>query len=156
MTVRRCGPVLGLAVALTLTGCTLFRGGDDGEPRPMFRKVTAPVAFEMMHDSPQMPVLDVRPAEEFHGPLGHVRGALNVPLTELQERLAELSFLRGQTFLVYCTGHECDPRALELLEAKGFEDAILLHGGIEAWLDAGFGTVGAHAPPEHEDESREG
>lgn len=153
MTLRRCGLVLLLAAGLVLAGCSLFRGKDDGEPRrPIFRKVTAPVAFTMMHDSPEMPVLDVRPEEEFHGPLGHVQGAFNVPLAELEERLVEISFLRGQTFLVYCRSDECYPRVLELLDAEGFEDAVLVHGGIEAWLDGGFGTVGAEAPAEHRDD----
>lgn len=150
-------PAAWLALLLTLPGCLLFRSGDDGEPRqPIFRKVTAPVAFTMMRDSPEMPVLDVRPTEEFHGELGHVKGALSMSLEELEERLVEISFLRGQTFLVYCRSDECDPRVLELLDANGFEDAVLLHGGIEAWVEAGFGTVGAGAPPEHEDEPRGG
>lgn len=40
-------------------------------------------------------VLDVRTAAEFHGPQGHIRGALNLPLEQLPERLAELGDAPG-------------------------------------------------------------
>jgi rhodanese-related sulfurtransferase len=35
-------------------------------------------------------LVDVRGAEEFHGPGGHLAGSLFIPLPELQERLAEI------------------------------------------------------------------
>lgn len=142
-----------LAVLLLLApGCSLFRRGEDGDARrARFRHVAAPVAFTMMHDSPEMPVIDLRPEEDFHGPLGHIRGALNFPLRDIEAGRVEISFLRGQTFVVYCREHECDPEALEVLDRRGMEDAILLYGGIEAWLDHGFGTVGAGGPADHDD-----
>ena len=47
------------------------------------------------------------------------------------------------------------PQALDYLRQQGFENAMLIHGGITAWIDAGFGTVGAGSPQEHADESEE-
>lgn len=142
-----------LAVAAAAAGCG-SRGGV--ERQEIFRQVTAPIAFEMMHDFPGLPVIDLRPAADFHGELGHIRGAINVPMAHLDDLLRDIAFLREQTFLVYCHSNECEPEALDYLRSKGFENAMLLHGGIEAWLSGDFGTVGAHDSPEHRETGRDG
>jgi uncharacterized membrane protein YdjX (TVP38/TMEM64 family) len=41
-------------------------------------------------------VVDVRGADEFHGPLGHIRGAVSIPVDELPARLAELDRWRSR------------------------------------------------------------
>jgi rhodanese-related sulfurtransferase len=143
-------PLFLLALALLLPACRSGRGGEE----PPFRRVRPPVAFEMLRDSEDLPILDVRSAADFHGPLGHLRGARNIPLAELPVRYLELLDLASRTFLVYCYRDECEPAAMDFLLAYGFTDAMLIDGGIEAWIDDGFGTVGAGAPPEHEDEIR--
>ena len=48
-------------------------------------------------------VLDVRPEDEFA--LGHVPGAVNIPLRELEKRLS--SFKRSQEIVAYCRGPYC-------------------------------------------------
>src|SRR5260370_23016282 len=48
-------------------------------------------------------VIDTRPAEEFAA--GHLPGALNLPLRELQLRLRELP--RDQAIIAYCRGPYC-------------------------------------------------
>ena len=48
-------------------------------------------------------VLDVRPPEEFAA--GHIRGAINVPVTELKKRLHEIP--REQEVVAYCRGPYC-------------------------------------------------
>ena len=48
-------------------------------------------------------VLDVRPPEEYAA--GHIRGAINVPITELKKRLKEIP--RGQEIVAYCRGPYC-------------------------------------------------
>lgn len=137
------------AVALLATACA---SRDGGKPRPVFHQVTAPVAFEMMHDFPDLPVIDLRPAADYHGPSGHIRGAFNAPFEALPELLRDIAYLKEETFLIYCQAHECEPSVLDWFRDRGFENAMLIHGGIEAWIDAGFGTVGAGAPEGHEGE----
>jgi 3-mercaptopyruvate sulfurtransferase SseA len=44
-------------------------------------------------------VLDVRSAEEFHGPAGHVPGSVPIPVDELQSRLAELDSYRSRSLV---------------------------------------------------------
>lgn len=134
------------ALALAAAGCRSVRG-DDGERIAAFSRVRPPVAFEMLLDNPGLPVLDLRPRFEFTGPIGHVRGARNVPLEELDQRLAELAPLKDRTFLVYCGHGDCGARALELLLEAGYEEAVLMDGGIDAWVLDGFGTVTGPPPP---------
>jgi rhodanese-related sulfurtransferase len=118
-----------------------------GSSRPAFLEVRPPIAFEMLRDNPRMAVIDVRSAAEYAGSVGHISGSRNVPLDELGARLDELLPLRDQTFLVYCGHGECGRRAIEILFAGGFDEAILMDGGIDGWIVAGFGTVTGPAPP---------
>jgi rhodanese-related sulfurtransferase len=151
-TPSRRGPVRALAVAalalavLAVGGCTLF-GGRSPEDAVAFSRVRPPVAFEMMRDNPGMPVLDLRTRYEFTGPAGHIRGAHNVPIDELAARLPELTQLKDRTFLVYCGHDECGIEGLEILLGAGFEEAVLMEGGIDAWVLGGFGTITGPPPP---------
>lgn len=133
-------------LALALAGCALF-GGRTTEEAVAFSRVRAPVAFEMMRDNPNMPVLDLRTRYEFTGPAGHIRGAHNVPIDELAARLPELTPLKDRTFLIYCGHDACGPEGLELFLRAGYREAVLMDGGIDAWVMGGFGTVTGPPPP---------
>lgn len=151
---RPTHPLLVLALPLLVTlasGCRSAGPGADGEDRQAraFSKVRPPVAFEMLRDNPGLAVVDLRPRFEFTGPVGHVRGARNVPLGELPERLDELSPLKERTFLVYCGHDGCGEEGLEILLQAGYREAILMEGGIDAWVMDGFGTVTGPPPPIH-------
>ena len=52
----------------------------------------------LSHDAPPL-VLDVRSPEEFVGELGHIGGALLLPLPALDNRLAELTPHRQRTIV---------------------------------------------------------
>lgn len=143
------GPVRALALvalALALAGCSLF-GRRSTEDAVAFSRVRPPVAFEMMRDNPGMPVLDLRTRYEFTGPAGHIRGAHNVPIDELAARLPELTLLKDRTFLVYCGHDACGVDGLEVLLRAGYREAVLMDGGIDAWVMDGFGTVTGPPPP---------
>lgn len=127
-------------------GCTLFEERELKE-RVAFSQVRPPVAFEMLRDAPSTPVLDLRTAEEFTDEQGHIKGARNLPLDELPERLEQLAPLKDRTFLVYCGSEACGEQALRTLLEAGYEEAILMNGGIEAWMADGFGTVTGPPPP---------
>lgn len=135
-----------LVLALAAGGCRTVRDGD-GEDVAAFSRVRPPVAFEMLRDSPGIAVLDLRSRFEFTGPVGHVRGARNIPLEELPARLDELSALKDRTFLVYCGHDGCGREGLEILLRAGYDEAILMDGGIDAWVMDGFGTITGPPPP---------
>jgi rhodanese-related sulfurtransferase len=80
-------------------------------------------------------VLDVRPEDEYA--LGHLPGALNIPLAELESRLNELS--TDNEIVAYCRGPYCvlSFEAVVVLRAKGFK-AVRLEDGYPEWKAVGF------------------
>jgi rhodanese-related sulfurtransferase/predicted transcriptional regulator len=82
-------------------------------------------------------VLDVRPSDEFA--LGHVPGAVNIPLRELEARLAELD--PAQEIIAYCRSHYCvlSYEAVATLRTRGFK-ARRLEEGLPEWRAAGLPT----------------
>lgn len=80
-------------------------------------------------------VLDVRPPDEFA--LGHLPGAVNIPLRELEARLAELD--PSQEIIAYCRGPYCvlSYEAVAALRTKGFR-ARRLEDGLPEWRAAGL------------------
>lgn len=143
----RCAAGLALVLALLLAAGCRSVGGGEGQRSRSFSKVRPPVAFEMLRDNPGLAVIDLRSRFEFTGPIGHVKGARSVPLDELPERLPALAPLKERTFLVYCGHDDCGEEGLEILIAAGFREAILMDGGIDAWVMDGFGTVTGPPPP---------
>ena len=80
-------------------------------------------------------LLDVRPSAEFA--MGHLAGAINVPLKELLRRLGELP--RGKEIVAYCRGPYCvlSFEAVALLRKKGFK-VRRLEDGYPEWKAAGL------------------
>ena len=83
----------------------------------------------------QVMVLDVRPIEEFSA--GHVPGAVNVPLSELEAYLQELD--SGLEVVAYCRGPHCVLAfdAVVQLRERGLK-ARRLQDGFPEWKQAGL------------------
>jgi len=83
-------------------------------------------------------LLDVRPDDEYA--LGHLPGALNLPLEVLKRRLSELP--RNQEIVAYCRGPYCilSFEAVALLRKKGF-NVRRLEDGFPEWKAAGYKVV---------------
>jgi rhodanese-related sulfurtransferase/DNA-binding transcriptional ArsR family regulator len=80
-------------------------------------------------------VLDVRPAEEYAA--GHVPGAFNVPLAELEKHLKQLP--KDREVVAYCRGPYCvlAYEAVARLREKGFR-ARRLQDGFPEWKISGL------------------
>lgn len=80
-------------------------------------------------------VLDVRPEDEFA--LGHVPGAVNIPLDKLKKKLSALH--PGKEIVAYCRGPYCvlSFETVALLRKKGFK-ARRLEDGLPEWKAAGL------------------
>ncbi len=83
-------------------------------------------------------ILDVRPADEFA--LGHLPGAVNIPLRLLETRLSQLK--RSTEIVAYCRGPYCvlSYEAVATLRARGFK-VRRLEDGLPEWRAAGFPVV---------------
>lgn len=80
-------------------------------------------------------VLDVRPQDEFA--LGHLQGAVNIPLGDLKKRLTELD--PNKEIVAYCRGPYCvlSYEAVATLRSRGF-NARRLEDGLPEWRAAGL------------------
>ena len=107
---------------------TYFRARDEFEP------VSRQELMERLRCG-SAAVLDVRPEDEFN--LGHVPDALNIPLAQLERRLAELP--GDREIVAYCRGPWCvlSFEAVALLRDKGYR-ARRLEDGFPEWKMVGF------------------
>jgi rhodanese-related sulfurtransferase/DNA-binding transcriptional ArsR family regulator len=80
-------------------------------------------------------ILDVRPHDEFA--LAHVAGAINIPMGDLERRMAELD--PAIEIVAYCRGPYCvfSFEAVSLLRKRGFP-IRRLEDGLPEWQKAGF------------------
>ena len=106
-----------------------------------YSEVAPTVASEMMLDSQQVVVLDVRPAAAFRGPDGHIAGAINAPFETIERQLPELLPYQNQTVLVYGETSTDGEVAAKLLTVAGFRNVVHIAGGIRGWMDKGYRTV---------------
>lgn len=81
-------------------------------------------------------LVDVRSAGEFAA--GHVPGAMNVPLDEIERRLGDLNAV--QTLVLICKGGKRASMAADMIQKQRGNLAVL-HGGTEAWEEAGLPLV---------------
>jgi glyoxylase-like metal-dependent hydrolase (beta-lactamase superfamily II)/rhodanese-related sulfurtransferase len=83
-------------------------------------------------------LLDVRQPDEYEGELGHVPGAILIPLPELPSRLSEIESYRDKRVIAICRSGSRSAKATALLMESGFEDVWNMTGGTLAWREKGF------------------
>ena len=81
-------------------------------------------------------VLDVREVSEFTGPLGHIPGAVHIPLGSLAERTRQVS--RDLPVVTVCRAGGRSARATAMLDQAGFERVANLAGGMLRWRAQGL------------------
>lgn len=79
-------------------------------------------------------VVDVCEANEFAA--GHVTGAKNVPLGELEARLPGLAKNKAVPLIMVCASGARSSRAVAIAKKLGYQQAQSLGGGLKAWKDA--------------------
>lgn len=87
-------------------------------------------------------LLDLRNDDEFNDELGHITGAVNLPIRHLAARLAaekeRLKGLRHTTVVLACRRGLRSSNGLIHFEQAGFRNVYVLKGGMEAWNAAGL------------------
>jgi rhodanese-related sulfurtransferase len=91
-------------------------------------------AIRMMNNHEDALILDVRTAADYKA--GHIKGARNIPLSELDSAIAGMSEDKNKPVLVYCNSGNTVNRAIKALKKAGFEQVNNLEGGIAAWKEA--------------------
>jgi rhodanese-related sulfurtransferase len=77
-------------------------------------------------------VIDVRGRDEFDGPLGHIEGALNIPLPEFAAHRDQIAGA-GRPVVFVCLSDKRSAAAAAELASAGRADALVLRGGMKAW-----------------------
>jgi len=119
------------AVALLPRLVRRLRGGD-----PVARELTATTLEAGLTRGEVDLLLDVRDPKDYR--VGHILGARNLPLQELEERLGELEGWRDRTVAVVCRTDKRSTVAVRRLRAAGFRAPVPVRGGMRAWRRAGL------------------
>ena len=101
------------------------------------QEVSAAEAASMIEKDPSLVVLDVRTKQEFDSPGGHLKGAILIPVQELQARTAELDRYKDRTIIAVCRSGNRSGVATGYLNSVGFK-VLNLTGGMIEWRAMGL------------------
>ena len=79
-------------------------------------------------------LVDVREPDEFAS--GHMIGAKNVPLNQIEEKLAATVKNKTVPLLLVCATGARAQRAVAMAKKLGYEQAQAVAGGLKAWKEA--------------------
>jgi rhodanese-related sulfurtransferase len=117
--------VIGLFLIAAILSCS--QANNDPQAEVTIEQVNQKIA-----DSSDVVLLDVRTEQEFTGQLGHLPGAMLIPIEELADRLEELAPYREKEIVVYCRSGNRSGHGAKLLNDQGF-NAFNMLGGMIAW-----------------------
>ena len=115
--------LLGSLISIGLSGCG---GVFDATP-----SVTQQQLLERLKQAQRPLLLDVRTAGEFKH--GHIPGAVNVDIRQLQRALPRLSDYRHNEVIVYCETGARARSAIPVLKDAGFTQLLLADGDMSGW-----------------------
>ena len=76
-------------------------------------------------------IVDLRDADEFRQ--GYIAGSLNIPMSQLAERIAELDKHKDKPVILVCKMGTSASLAGRQLRARGFTRVARMQGGIQGW-----------------------
>ena len=90
--------------------------------------------------NPSVILLDVRTKEEFEGTseqnLGTLKNAINIPIGEIRNRIAELQKAKDREIIVFCSHSHRSPQVSYLLTQNGFKKVRNMNGGMSVMTDS--------------------
>jgi uncharacterized membrane protein YdjX (TVP38/TMEM64 family)/rhodanese-related sulfurtransferase len=138
-TVRYGLLALGLLAAIALLPRLI------GRMRRAFSWIEANELKRRLDSGETLTVIDVRGADEFTGPLGHIATARHIPVAELNGRLAEIAGLERTPIVLVCRTDKRSAAAARTLRAADFAQVSVLRRGMEQWNEAGLPVEGRAA-----------
>jgi membrane protein DedA with SNARE-associated domain/rhodanese-related sulfurtransferase len=101
-------------------------------------RISVAELHEQLSRTPAPLVVDVRSPTAQALELRRIPGALHVPVLEVERNMGE--FARDREIILYCTcpNEASAAQAARLLMNNGFSRVRPLHGGLAAWIAAGY------------------
>ena len=143
------GSIAGVAIAVLLVGYIAFKWW---ERRRFFRtlrmaRISVSELYDLIQAGAAPVIVDVR------SPTGRaleprwIPGAVHVPLKAVSEHIRELP--RDRDIILYCTcpNEASAARVAQILVNNGFKKVRPLHGGLDAWIAAGYAVATDAQPP---------
>ena len=96
----------------------------------------SPLQATQLINREEAQIIDVRDADEFAN--GHLPNAKNIPLAKLAERVGEIEKFKDQAILVCCAAGMRSAKGCGEFAKLGFTKVNSLHGGVDAWVGAGY------------------
>jgi rhodanese-related sulfurtransferase len=141
----RIGSVTGTVVATALVAYVLYKWWDRRRFYKELRMARISVAdlYELMEAGDKPIVVDVRSNTARTLEPRWIPGAIHVPVDDVGRHIADLP--RDREIVVYCTcpSEASAARVAKLLINHGFKEVRPLHGGLDAWIEAGYAVDGA-------------
>ncbi len=107
-------------------------------PSGSYRTVSVEEAYAFIQNHSDALVLDVRTAEEYTGPLGHIPGSHLKPVQQINQWVKELESMKDKPIIVICRSGGRSRMAAQFLQGKGFRNVINVDGGMMAWNAKGL------------------
>jgi rhodanese-related sulfurtransferase len=85
---------------------------------------------EKINNDSSIVIIDVRTDAELTGPLPKIKGAVHIPVQEIENRVDELEKYKDKEIVVVCRTQNRSSRAVEFLRSKGY-DAKYVNGGMQ-------------------------
>lgn len=125
---------------LTFVMVVLLRMGDphasEKQDQYGYIHVDAPAAAQIIANSPEVIILDIRTPAEFNE--GHIKNAINIDYyaPDFDEQITALD--PNASYVLHCRSGGRSGRALSVLRENNLIDVTHLKGGIISWKEAGF------------------
>jgi len=96
-------------------------------------EVLRPIDVVQLNTGLAPAIVDVRSEQEFHGPKGHLKGAINIPVANLVRDVGAHVADTRQLVVLVDWNDSLSHVAAGLLEARGYRWVRPLRGGLRAW-----------------------
>jgi membrane protein DedA with SNARE-associated domain/rhodanese-related sulfurtransferase len=139
----RLQAVGGVALALIAALAVLYIAYKWWDRRRFFAylrmaRISVSELYEMLDSGTPPVIVDVRSQTALGLEPRRIPGALNVPVLEMERHVRELP--RDREIVLYCTcpNEASAAKVAKMLMGYGFKRVRPLHGGLDAWIAAGY------------------
>ncbi|MEE8574421.1 MAG: rhodanese-like domain-containing protein [Thermodesulfobacteriota bacterium] len=102
------------------------------------KTVTVEEVFEKLSSADPPVILDVREPHELAGELGHIKGAINIPIDRMGMRTRELRSSMDKEIVCVCRSDARAGDVARMLTQFGFSQIKVMTGGMIEWNNAKY------------------